>query len=73
MSSSAWSQEKNVLCEKAFTVNAAQAKELVQIAREKNLFLMEALWTRYFPLSVYVRETITYGRLGILMRAFAEL
>ncbi|KNG90514.1 putative dimeric dihydrodiol dehydrogenase [Aspergillus nomiae NRRL 13137] len=63
---------KNVLCEKAFTVNAAQAEELVRIARQKNLFLMEALWTRYFPLSVYVRETITSGRLGTIMRASAD-
>ncbi|KAK9322274.1 putative dimeric dihydrodiol dehydrogenase [Lipomyces orientalis] len=63
---------KNVLCEKAFTVNAAQAKELVQLAREKNLFLMEALWTRYFPLSVYVREAITSGRVGTIMRAYAD-
>ena len=63
---------KNVLCEKAFTVNAAQAAGLVQIARQKNLFLMEALWTRYFPLSVYVRDTIISGRLGTIMRAFAD-
>lgn len=38
---------KNVLCEKAFTTNAAQLKKLVAKAREKNLFLMEAVWTRY--------------------------
>lgn len=63
---------KNVLCEKAFTVNAMQAKELVRIAREEDLFLMEALWTRYFPLSVYVRDAITSGRLGTVMRAWAD-
>ncbi|PYI06055.1 putative dimeric dihydrodiol dehydrogenase [Aspergillus sclerotiicarbonarius CBS 121057] len=63
---------KNVLCEKAFTVNASQAKELVQLARAKNLFLMEALWTRYFPLSVYVRECIMTGRLGTIQRAVAD-
>lgn len=63
---------KNVLCEKAFTVNATQARELVRIAREKDLFLMEALWTRYFPLSVYARETITSGRMGTLIRAQAD-
>lgn len=64
--------EKNVLCEKAFTVSAMQAAELVEIARQKNLFLMEASWTRYFPLSVYVRDTIISGRLGTIMRAFAD-
>ncbi|RMZ77995.1 hypothetical protein DV737_g4078, partial [Chaetothyriales sp. CBS 132003] len=63
---------KNVLCEKAFTVNAAQAKRLVEKAREKNLFLMEAVWTRYFPLSIYVRDLITSGRLGHVQRVFAD-
>jgi predicted dehydrogenase len=63
---------KNVLCEKAFTVNAAQAKKLVQTAREKNLFLMEAVWTRYFPLSIYVRDAITSGRLGTVIRVSAD-
>ncbi|ETS84633.1 hypothetical protein PFICI_02658 [Pestalotiopsis fici W106-1] len=63
---------KPVLCEKAFTVNAMQAKELVQLARVKNLFLMEAMWTRYFPLSIYVRETITSGRLGTVIRVYAD-
>lgn len=53
---------KNVLCEKAFTVNAAQAKKLAEKAKEKNLFLMEAVWTRYFPLSIYVRDVITSGK-----------
>lgn len=64
---------KNVLCEKAFTVNAAQTKALVEKAKEKNLFLMEAVWTRYFPLSIYVRETITSGRLGKVHRSSADL
>ncbi|KAL9104793.1 MAG: hypothetical protein Q9163_000291 [Psora crenata] len=80
---------KNVLCEKAFTVNAAQAKLLVQKAREKvlsglrrgiyladvidqGLFLMEAVWTRYFPLSIYVRDLVTSGRLGKVLRVLAD-
>lgn len=37
---------KNVLCEKAFTTNVAQAEALVKKAKEKNVFLMEAVWTR---------------------------
>jgi len=64
---------KNVLCEKAFTTNAAQLKLLVEKAREKNLFLMEAVWTRYFPLSIYVRDIITSGKLGKVHRTFADL
>jgi dihydrodiol dehydrogenase / D-xylose 1-dehydrogenase (NADP) len=63
---------KNVLCEKAFTVNAAQARKLAEVAREKNLFLMEAVWTRYFPLSVYVRDQITSGRIGPLTRVISD-
>lgn len=63
---------KNVLCEKAFTVNAAQTKKLVETARSKNLFLMEAVWTRYFPLSIYVRDTIASNRIGDLQRVYAD-
>lgn len=53
---------KHVLCEKAFTVNAAQAKKLVEMAKEKKLFLMEAVWTRFFPLSIQIRKMIEDGR-----------
>src|SRR6266516_1366040 len=41
---------KAVLCEKPFTINAAQAQEVIKLARERKLFLMEAMWTRCFPL-----------------------
>ncbi|KAG9244593.1 putative Trans-1,2-dihydrobenzene-1,2-diol dehydrogenase [Calycina marina] len=64
---------KNVLCEKAFTVNAAQAKKLVETAKEKKLFLMEAVWTRYFPLSIKVREVVTSGTIGKVHRVSADL
>ncbi len=40
---------KNVLCEKAFTVNADQARKLFALAKEKNLLITEAIWTRYMP------------------------
>ncbi|PYH77141.1 NAD(P)-binding protein [Aspergillus uvarum CBS 121591] len=63
---------KNVLCEKAFTVNAAQARILCETARKKNLFLMEAVWTRYFPLSVQVRELIKQGAIGEVLRVIAD-
>lgn len=42
---------KNVLCEKAFTVNEHQAKELIHLSKEKGLFLGEAMWTRFMPLT----------------------
>lgn len=64
---------RNVLCEKAFTVNAAQAKILVDLAKKKNLFLMEALWTRYLPLSKYCRDLVTSGTLGNVTRTIADI
>ncbi|KAI1431846.1 hypothetical protein GGR50DRAFT_697630 [Xylaria sp. CBS 124048] len=63
---------KNVLCEKAFTVNAAQAKKLVATAKAKNLFLMEAVWTRYFPLSIKIRELVKSGAIGTVYRVIAD-
>lgn len=64
---------KHVLYEKAFTVNAAQAKKLIETAKAKNLFLMEAVWTRYFPLSVKVREMVIDGVIGQVHRVIADL
>lgn len=63
---------KHVLCEKAFTVNAAQAKILVDLAKSKGLFLMEAVWTRYFPLSIQVRDMIKQGEIGEVLRVLAD-
>ncbi|KAF2398858.1 oxidoreductase domain-containing protein [Trichodelitschia bisporula] len=63
---------KHVLCEKALTVNAAQARHLVETARERGVLLMEAVWTRYFPLTAYVREVIQSGRLGPVTRVLAD-
>jgi predicted dehydrogenase len=59
---------KNVLCEKALTVNATQARRLVDTARAKGVFFMEAVWTRYFPLSIQVRELIASGAIGNVYR-----
>lgn len=64
---------KHVLCEKAFTVNAKQAKILVETAKAKNLFLMEAVWTRYFPLSIKIRELVKDGAIGKVHRVSADL
>ncbi|KAL2264133.1 hypothetical protein VTK26DRAFT_1654 [Humicola hyalothermophila] len=64
---------KNVLCEKALTVTASQARKLVETARAKNVFFMEAVWTRYFPLSIKVRELIASGAIGTVYRTVADL
>lgn len=55
---------KAVLCEKPFTLNAAQAEKVINVAREKKIFLMEAMWTRFFPLMYRVRELIANGAIG---------
>ncbi|KAL2149600.1 hypothetical protein VTH82DRAFT_8252 [Thermothelomyces myriococcoides] len=64
---------KNVLCEKALTVTASQARKLVETARSKGVFFMEAVWTRYFPLSVQVRNLISSGAIGTVYRTIADL
>lgn len=55
---------KPVLCEKAFTANAKEAEELFRLAKEKNLFLTEAIWTRYMPLSRTICELVANGAVG---------
>lgn len=55
---------KHVLCEKAFSINAKEAQAMVDLAREKNLFLMEAMWTRFFPLHVKIRELLAKKVIG---------
>ena len=55
---------KHVLCEKAFTVNAAQARELFRIAREKHLLLTEAMWTRFLPMRGTINEVLRSGIVG---------
>jgi predicted dehydrogenase len=55
---------KPVLCEKPFTINAFELEEVVATAREKKLFLMEAMWTRFFPLMARVRELVRDGAIG---------
>lgn len=55
---------KHVLCEKPFTSNAAELRSLISIAKEKNLFLMEAMWTRFQPIAFAVSELIQSKALG---------
>lgn len=55
---------KAVLCEKPFTVNAAQARAVIALARKKELFLMEAMWTRFVPAIEKLRELLNQQRIG---------
>ena len=55
---------KAVLCEKPFALNASQARAVIEFARGKKLFLMEAMWTRFFPLMVKLREMLREKVIG---------
>ena len=55
---------KPVLCEKPLTVNAAEARQLFETAKAKNVFLMEALWTRYLPIYGQIRQWLDAGVIG---------
>ncbi len=61
-----------VLCEKAFTVNAEQAKELFRIARERRVFCMEAMWTRFLPVMQKMQQVIRQGTIGKVRRIAAQ-
>ncbi len=56
--------KKHVLCEKAFCVNAKQAREMIQCAKDNKLFLMEGMWTRFFPNMFQIRQWISEGKIG---------
>ena len=64
---------KAVLCEKPFTVNAREAEEVIALARAKNVFLMEAMWTRFLPLMVKLREVLAAGAIGEVSQFIADL
>lgn len=55
---------KAVLCEKAFTANAEQAEEIFQLAKEKGVFVTEAIWTRYMPFLSTIRGILSSGMIG---------
>ena len=63
---------KAVLCEKPFTVNAAEAAEIVAVARAKKVFLMEAMWSRYLPIIVQVRKWLDEGAIGEPLQVNAD-
>jgi dihydrodiol dehydrogenase / D-xylose 1-dehydrogenase (NADP) len=55
---------KHVLCEKPLCMNVKEAKELIKFAEEKHLFLMEAIWSRFFPAYQFLQEQIENGTVG---------
>lgn len=63
---------KAVLCEKAFTLNAREAADLIALAQERGLFLMEAMWTRFLPMMSHIRGLVAGGRIGELRMVMAD-
>ena len=63
---------KAVLCEKPFTINARQASDLIDEARRRGVLLMEAMWTRFLPHMVALRQAIDGGAIGELQLLKAD-
>jgi predicted dehydrogenase len=64
---------KHVICEKSFTVNAEQAKKVFAYAKEKNLFVTEAIWTRYLPMRLVLDQILERRIIGEPMSLTANL
>lgn len=64
---------KHVLCEKSFTVNEKQAAEVLRMAKEKNLLLTEAIWTRYMPSRKIIDDLLAEKVVGDVRKMTANL
>ena len=60
---------KPVLCEKAFTVTSEETEELISLAKEKKLYLAEAMWTWFSPAANKVKEWVDTGEIGKILGA----
>jgi predicted dehydrogenase len=63
---------KHVLVEKPFTMNGVEAREIVRVARERGLFAMEAMWTRFLPHVAVIRDWLARGVLGDIVTVTAD-
>ena len=61
-----------MLVEKPFTINAGEARALIAAAQAQGTFLMEAMWTRFLPHVIRIREIIASGRLGEIRSVIAD-
>ncbi|MBE5951236.1 MAG: Gfo/Idh/MocA family oxidoreductase [Lachnospiraceae bacterium] len=64
---------KPVICEKSFTMNAKQAKEIRELAKEAGVFVTEAIWPRYMPSRTLIQDTIDSGIIGTVSTLTANL
>lgn len=60
----AMKHKKNVICEKPLACNAKEAEEMIAVAKEEDVFLMEAMWTRFFPCIQKVKALVAAGTFG---------
>ena len=63
---------KHVLCEKPITMNAGELTTLIEAAKEKNVFLMEGMWTRFFPAMTKIRKLLANERIGKILSVEAS-
>lgn len=63
---------KSVLCEKPITINSQESKQLIDLARQKNLFLMEAMWTYFLPAIIKAKQWVDEGRIGNIKHIKAD-
>ena len=64
---------RNVLLEKAFTVNAIEAVKIIELAREKNVLLTEAMWVRYMPMIKELKKLLAEEPIGEIVSVSANL
>lgn len=65
--------KKPVLCEKAFTMNSQQAKEIKELAAKEGVYVAEAIWTRYMPSRKMIQDTLDSGIIGKVSTLTANL
>lgn len=64
---------KSILCEKAFAMDATQAKAMINEAVKKNLLITEAIWPRYMPSRQILKDILDSGEIGAIKSVVAEL
>jgi len=64
---------KAVLVEKAFATSVADTEAIISAARARGVFVMEAMWTRFLPAIVHLRELVASGELGDIRAVYGDL
>jgi dihydrodiol dehydrogenase / D-xylose 1-dehydrogenase (NADP) len=63
---------KHVLCEKPLGMNVKETKEILELAKAKGLFLMEAVWSRFFPAYKRLKEELEKGTVGEILQVLVS-